>query len=422
MGEQTVRFRPFDGWSFSISGSDQDAGVVGEIERSGGSYQPDLTRLLRRRLRRDDVVIDGGAHIGVLTVLMAKLCPAGHVYAFEPSPATRAHLTANLLRNGAGNVTVEAAALYDREGEVTFDPSTTQPGGAHLTASATGTATVAATPLDTWAAAAGLERLDFVKLDVEGTELAVLAGAEATIRRFRPTAVVECNPVALRRFGGRSYRDLFDALRSLFPAVGLVGPGGTVVPLGAEGRDHLELAVGDRGVVDLVGLPARPGPLEAVRGQRRARADLRRLRQTHDPSHLPATNMNFVIEPGIGIVAGVAEAAGPPGGSVGVPVTVANRTRWWLSSSFEYVPIHVAYRLLDEAGDAVVAEGHRTVFPEPLAPGGEVDLVVGVELPAAPGRYELVLTPVQEFFTWFDEIDPGCTARLPVVVQSLRAT
>ena len=417
MGEQTVRFRPYEGWSFTISGSDQDAGVVGEIERSGGTYQRDLTLLLRRRLRPDAVVIDGGAHIGVLTVLMAKLCPAGRVYAFEPSPDTRANLVANIAANGAGNVTVETTALYDRDGEVAFDPSLTQPGGAHLATASTGTATVPATRLDTWAAAAGIERLDFVKLDVEGTELAVLAGAEATIRRFRPTVVVECNPVALRRFGQRSYGDLLDALRALFPVVGLVGGGGHLVPLRAGDRGHLELALGDRGVVDLIGLSARPGGVEAVRGHLRARADRRRLQRAHDPSHPPATNMNLVIEPAIGIVPGVAEVAGPPGGSVTVPVTVTNRTRWWLSSSFEFVPVHVAYRLFDETGGPVVAEGHRTVFPEPLAPGREVELAVGVELPPEPGRYELVVTPVQEFFSWFDEIDPGCTARLPVIVS-----
>src|SRR5262245_26568674 len=99
MGEQTVRFRPYDGWSFTISGSDQDAGVVGEIKRSGGAYQRDLTLLLRRRLRPDAVVVDGGAHVGVLTVLMAKLCPAGRVYAFEPSPDTQAYLATNLAAN-----------------------------------------------------------------------------------------------------------------------------------------------------------------------------------------------------------------------------------------------------------------------------------------------------------------------------------
>jgi len=418
MGEQTVRFQPFDGWSFTISGSDHDAGVVGEIERSGGRYQPDVALLLRRRLRPDAVVVDGGAHIGVLTVLMARLCPGGHVYAFEPSPETRAHLLANLAANGAGNVTVEASALYDRDGDVAFDPSAAQPGGAHLAASGgvtTGTATVAATRLDTWAAAGRIERLDLVKLDVEGTELAVLAGAEATIRRFRPTVVVECNPVALRRFGGRSYRDLFDALRSLFPVIGVAGRAGHVIPL--RSADHLELALGDRGVVDLVGLPARPGPVQALRSTARGRADERRLRLAHDPAHLPVTNMNLVIEPAVGIVAGVAEVAGPPGSFVTVPVTVTNRSRWWLSSSFPYVPVHVAYRLFDEAGGPVVAEGRRTVFPEPVAPGGEVDLGVGVDLPAEPGRYELVVTPVQEFFTWFDDLDPGCTARLPVVVS-----
>src|SRR5581483_676345 len=175
-------------------------------------------------------------------------------YAFEPSEETRSHLVANLAANGAANVTVETAALFDRDGEVAFDPSRAQPGGAHLAAGgpAAGTATVAATRFDTWAAAIGLDRLDFLKLDVEGSELTVLAGAEATIRRFRPTAVVECNPVALRRFGGRACPRPAGCPRLSFPRGGPVGARGPRGPSGPGGDDLLELALGDRGVVDLV--------------------------------------------------------------------------------------------------------------------------------------------------------------------------
>lgn len=430
MGEQTVRFRPYDGYAFTITGSHHDVGVVGEIERSGGRYQHDLALLLRRRLRPEAVVVDGGAHIGVLTVLMARLCAAGRVFAFEPSPDTRRYLDGNLAANGITNVTVEGTALYDRDGDVTMDLCAAQPGGAHLAGVAPrsappgdpagggppgGTDTVAATRLDTWAAARRLDRLDLIKLDVEGTELAVLAGAEATIRRFRPVVVVECNPVALRRFGRRSYADLLAALRDLFPTVGLIGAEGHVVPL--RSVSHLEVALGDRGVVDLVGLSRRPGPVAVLAGRARARADRRRLQAVHDPGHLPTSARNLVIEPAVDIVPAVAEVNGPSAVTVSVPVSVTNRSRWWLSSSFPYVPVHLAYRLFDEAGQAVVPEGRRTAFPSPVPPGGAIDMSLDVDLPAAPGRYELLVTPVQEFYTWFDDVDPGSTARLPLVVS-----
>jgi FkbM family methyltransferase len=416
MGEQTVRFRPYDDCSFTITGSEHDVGVVGEIERSGGHYQHELALWLRTRLKPKSVVVDGGAHIGVLTVLMARLCPGGRVFAFEPSPDTRTYLEGNLAANDATNVTVERAALYDRDGEVALDVSAAQPSGAHVaggggTAAPAATATVHATRLDTWAVTQGLDRLDLVKLDVEGTEIAVLAGAEATIRRFRPVVVVECNPVALRRFGGRSYTDLVAALRGLFPVVGIVGGGGRLFPL--RSADHLELVLGDRGGAELGGPRRRPGPLAAVADRRRAAADLRRLRAIHDGDHPPA--MNLVIDPAVKIVSAVSEVVGQAGATAAIPVTVVNGTRWWLSSSFPYVPVHLAYRIFDEAGNAVVPEGRRTVFPEPVRPGATVDVALDVNLPH-PGRFELVLTPVQEHFTWLDELDPAGATRLPLVV------
>ena len=70
--------------------------------------------------------------------------------------------------------------------------------------------------------------------------------------RFRPTAIVECNPVALRRFGGCSYRDLVRVMRSLFPTLAVLSPAGAVIPLLSD--THLDLLLADQGVVDIVGL------------------------------------------------------------------------------------------------------------------------------------------------------------------------
>lgn len=409
MADKTVAFRPFDR-SFVITGSDLDAGVVGELDRSGGRYQHDVAVFLRRCLAPDAVVVDGGAHVGVLTVLAASLCPEGRVFAFEPAPDSHAHLVANLAANGATNATAEACALYDRDGEVTLDVSVAYPAGAHVAES--GGAAVPAVRLDTWASGRGLTRLDLVKLDVEGAELAALAGAEQTIRRLRPVVVVECNPVALRRFGGASYRDLLNRMRSLFSTVGVVTAGGRVTPV--LSLEHLELLLGDRGVVDLVGLPARPAPVQRGRGLVRALWAVRRLRRAHNWRRPPERDL--LVEPDVRLTAHVPTVTGAPGETRLVPVGVFNAGRWWLSSAYRYQPVHLAYRIFDETGKAVVPEGHRTPFPEPLAPGKSVMIEVTVQLPPEAGRYDVVITLVQESFAWFDELDPATTARLTATV------
>ncbi len=410
MADKTVPFRPFGGHSFAITGSEHDSGVVGELERSGGRYQPDLALVLRRLLLPDAVVVDGGAHVGVLSVLMARLCPRGHVYAFEPAPVSFAHLVANLAANGAGNATPEAVALYDRNGQTALDFNEAYPAGTHVGRG--GSATVPTVRLDTWAEQRGLERLDLVKLDVEGVELAALDGASETVHRLRPVVVVECNAVALRRFGGRSWRELLARMRSLFPgsgAVAVVAPGGTLVPILSVG--HLELLLGDRGVVDLVGLPGPRPPLEQARGAGRAAADLARLHATYNRWRLPARNL--LVDPrGVELRVGPPALAGKPAETLAVPLHVTNRSRWWLSSGFAYEPVHLGYRFYHAGGGLAVAEGHRTWFPRPLAPGRSVALDLTVQLPAVPGGYQLAVTALQETIAWFDELEPTCDMRI----------
>ena len=410
MADKTVAFQPFPGHTFSITGSESDAGIVGELERSGGFYQRDLAALLQGRLAPDAVVADIGAHIGVVTVLLAGLAPLGRVHAFEPVAENHAHLTANVAANGLDNVTVHRAAVFDTDGEISLEYDATYPGGSHVGQAG---ATVPSVRLDTWAAAAGLDRLDLVKLDVEGVEPAVLDGATETLRRFRPILVVECNPVALPRFGGATYAGLLRRLRSLCPLVGVIGAGGSITPVASVA--HLRLILGQEGVVDLVALPA-PSRKEVAREWSRAFVTLARIRKAGQPSEPPADT--FVVDAtGIRLRPATSAVSGAPGEIVEVPVELTNGPHWWLSSGYAH-PVNVSYRWLDESGVPTGIEGRRTDLPAPLRPGASVPVGVTVELPAVPGRYTLVLTLVQEQFAWLDDLDPGCTARLAATVAA----
>lgn len=412
MADKTVSFRPFPGQSFSLRGSNADAGIIGELERSGGLYQRELAALLRRRLRSNAVCIDGGAHVGVISVLLASLCPTGCVYAFEPVPETSAYLEHNLAANNITNVTVERLALYSDDGEITLAFDESYPGGSHI---GEGKCRVTTARLDSWVHSRGLDRLDLLKLDVEGAEPAVLDGAEETLRRFQPLTVVECNPVALPRLGGTSYRQLFLRLQGLFPVVALIGSGGSLLPL-ADIR-HLELALNHHGVVDLVGLPHRLQGTEQRLARGRAGTHFARLLATHNRFRPPAEN--FVVDPGaITLRPEIAGLGGRVAEMVSVDVEVYNGTKNWLSSQFRYQPILLSYRWYDTEGNLAVSEGHRTELPAPLAPGASVRLAATVQLPAIPGDYDLSITMVQEHFAWLDEIDPRCSARVPATVTA----
>jgi hypothetical protein len=70
------------------------------------------------------------------------------------------------------------------------------------------------TTLDAFAEQHGLQRLDFIKVDIEGSEIPFLRGARETLKRFRPAMLIEMNPDTLRAFGA-SAADLAGLLREM---------------------------------------------------------------------------------------------------------------------------------------------------------------------------------------------------------------
>lgn len=186
--------------------------------------------LVRRHLREGGDFVDVGAHVGMYTVAAAlALGGRGRVLAFEPNPAARAQLEANLLLNGCENVIVSPKAAADTVGETVLHvPATPDPSFSSLEPGrfAEGEpVAVETTTVDREVAAHGL-RPSFVKVDVEGGELGVLAGMEQTLEA-RPALLVEVSeesgPELEHRLAERGYR-AFRVARSLEP--GLAGAGG----------------------------------------------------------------------------------------------------------------------------------------------------------------------------------------------------
>lgn len=147
-------------------------------------------------LRPGMVVIDAGANIGWYTLAMARAVgPSGLVYAFEPADEELTRLRSNVRLNELENVRIKPLALAENEGWATLsdtlDAGTTYVGG--------GKRRIATTSLDRLVADEELKRVDFIKMDVEGSELRVLRGARELLRRFRPMLMVELEPAPLLR-------------------------------------------------------------------------------------------------------------------------------------------------------------------------------------------------------------------------------
>ncbi|MCE5239299.1 FkbM family methyltransferase [bacterium] len=147
--------------------------------------------LRHHRPRPGDVIFDLGAHLGCAMLPWARLVgDTGHVYSCEPEPENAAYLRQTVATNGLRNVTVVDRAIGATEGIIQMSLAPTSRGHSGAFELGGGTVEVAASTVDRLVAELDLERVDLIKMDVEGMEADVLRGAAETLRRCRPPVLM----------------------------------------------------------------------------------------------------------------------------------------------------------------------------------------------------------------------------------------
>lgn len=146
-------------------------------------------------VRRDDRVLDVGACEGAFALECLVRFGAGMVWCFEPSPTMARALRLTAARNGlADRMRVVEAAVSSVAGASTLVEDERDPLVARVEAAGpeTGarTATVQQVTLDEWAERHGVDRVDYVKVDAEGSDVRVLEGARGLLARHRPRIAV----------------------------------------------------------------------------------------------------------------------------------------------------------------------------------------------------------------------------------------
>ncbi|HTX33310.1 MAG TPA: FkbM family methyltransferase [Solirubrobacteraceae bacterium] len=178
-------------------------------------------RVMQSLLRPGGVVIDGGANIGLYTLLAAAAVgPSGRVIACEPAPGTIEMLRASIRRNGFDWVDLRESALADAPGRLSirvFEPGSGSSSFAPADQTTGTEIEVEVTTLDE-VAGPHLEQTNLVKLDVEGAELLALRGAQRLLTQARPDFIIELEPDHLARQGS-SVADV----QTLFADVDYVG-------------------------------------------------------------------------------------------------------------------------------------------------------------------------------------------------------
>jgi len=252
----------FGTYTLVIRDSDSD---VGKVVASGNPYEPNVTAALRETLRAGATFADIGANIGYYTAMAAdRVGRNGRVVAVEPMDKNLQLILATIRKNGFSHVVVLPYAASDRDMIVAMSSAPGSSNGEIVLDAGSGARAPSlhamARRLDD--IVPPLDRLDVVKIDIEGHELHAWRGFERTLSRFRPVVFTEFHPKCMRELSGVDPRDYYATLSGYAGRIEILAHDGarrtcaSFDALMAAWRDAGEaLDVGDGAHLDLLVVP-----------------------------------------------------------------------------------------------------------------------------------------------------------------------
>ena len=197
-----------------------------------GTWEVTETKLIKKLVKKGDVALDIGAHIGYYTLLLEKLVGrSGEVIGFEPDSDNFQLLKKNVMVNGYTNTILENKAVSNTVGAVTLYRSALSSARGNLHNSDNcEPVQVDAVTLDSYFE--GYERgIDFIKMDAEGAEACIMQGADSVLRKnphmkiiteFSPTLLTSCGDdpaefLHILSAHGFSFYDIDEKKRRVMP-------------------------------------------------------------------------------------------------------------------------------------------------------------------------------------------------------------
>ena len=170
--------------------------LISDTLRQNIVWEKYLHNVFDQYIDKESIVLEGGCHVGSHTMKLGFL--AAHVYAFEPLPSSHELLAKNILVNQLENVSLRQMALSDQCSTARYGWSADgNPGASGLDGNPMGLPEWSGRPAEeiqvitTTIDDLNLEKLDFIKLDIEGYEPLAIKGGLATISKFLPTITME---------------------------------------------------------------------------------------------------------------------------------------------------------------------------------------------------------------------------------------
>ncbi len=175
---------------------------LGQYVYITGEYEPPTTQLIKRLLPKNGVFLDIGANVGYFSLLACSIVgKGGQVIAFEPIPIARKHLHNNIDLNNGFSIIIENKAVSNNNGLVEiYEGPDSHKGISSIRpiSNAKQKINVETIRIDDYLS--DYDRLDIVKIDVEGAEALVIEGMKNTITKLRPHIILEATDEFLQSF------------------------------------------------------------------------------------------------------------------------------------------------------------------------------------------------------------------------------
>lgn len=184
---------------------------------STGSYENELRKLFAISLKPGDVALDIGANVGIQALRMSRLVgETGRIIACEPVEHLRKCLQKNIALNRSNNIQVVSYAISDFDGvtEIKINTSNWNQGTAALVSEGEKGTTVHVMTGDTLYNNYKLNRVDLIKIDVEGFEFQVLKGLKQVLINHKPRIIFEYDKAYWSRTACR-FTECFEYLKGL---------------------------------------------------------------------------------------------------------------------------------------------------------------------------------------------------------------
>lgn len=195
------------------------------LAEMNGEFDRENVAVFARLCDTDSRVLDVGANIGITAIAFSRICLAGQVAAIEPLPHVYEYLRRNISASGAANVKTFNFALGSCEAAAVMQGHPSDYAASFIADKYQIPATdhsahnISIRRLDETFSELSLDRLDFMKVDVEGFELEVFAGAEKTLATYEPIVFFEMNHWCLNIYRQMSIPDFRKRVMKLFPYV-----------------------------------------------------------------------------------------------------------------------------------------------------------------------------------------------------------